>query len=273
MPCNPPSPFPTTVATLVDHVRQRGASIFVGLPCYGCKLTTTCVTSILRFQAFCITHKIKVIFDIMGNESLITRGRSIIAQRFLQSDATHLLFIDSDISFDPVSVLRMIAFDGDVTAGIYAKKGLSWDNIAKASKTTPEDLRDAGLQYNINLPPGEGSHTVTNGFLRVLDAATGFFCIKRSTLETIRDATPGITAINDIPGSRDTVKEYPVFFDTSIDNQSKRYLSEDYHFCRLVQKNKMDVYVDITASVSHTGSIQYDGDVRDRVSMRYRNDA
>lgn len=269
MPSNPPSPFPSTLETLVEHVQKKGVSIFLGLPCYGCRLTTSCMASLVRFQAFCITHKIKVIFDIMGNESLITRGRSILAQRFLQSDATHLLFIDSDISFDPKSVLRMIAFDGDVTAGIYAKKGLAWDAIAKSTKTTPEALRDAGLQYNINLPPGEGSHTVTNGFLRVLDAATGFFCIKRKTLETIRDATLGITAVNDVPGSRDTVKEYPVFFDTSIDPVSKRYLSEDYHFCRLVQDNAMDVYVDITAVVSHTGSIQYDGDLRDRLSMRY----
>lgn len=269
MPCNPPSPFPSTTEQLVEHVQKKNVVIFVGLPCYGCRMTSRCVTSIIRFQAFCIKNKIKVMFDIMGNESLITRGRSILAQRFLQSEGTHLLFIDSDIAFDPVSVMRMIAFDGDVTAGIYAKKGLDWKTIAACKDTKVEALRDAGLNFNINLPKGDGSHTVTNGFMRAMDAATGFFCIKRATLETIRDATPDITATNDIPGSRDTVKEYPVFFDTSIDETSKRYLSEDYHFCRLVQNNAMDVYVDITAPVSHTGSIQYEGDLQGRLAMRY----
>lgn len=268
MPANPPTPFPSSVDALVRHVQDKKASIFVGLPCYGCRLATRCVTSILRFQAFCIQHKIPAMFDIMGNESLITRGRSIITQRFLQSKATHLLFIDSDIAFDPVSVLRMIAFDGDVTAGIYAKKGLSWDTIATAKDMSPAGLRDAGLNFNINLPRDEQKHTVQSGFMRALDAATGFFCIKRETIERLRDANPDLIVNNDIPGSRDVVKTYPVLFDTSIDPDTTRYLSEDYHFCRLVQKNGMDVYVDITAVTSHTGSLQYEGDLSDRITMR-----
>lgn len=268
MPANPPSPFPSSVDDLVKHAQSKKASIFIGLPCYGCRLMSKCVTSILRFQAFCIQHKIPAMFDIMGNESLITRGRSIITQRFLQSSATHLLFIDSDIAFDPVSVLRMIAFDGDVTAGIYAKKGLSWDTIATAEDTSPAALRDAGLNFNINLPRNQDKHTVQSGFLRALDAATGFFCIKRETLERLRDENPDLVVKNDIPGSRDVVKTYPVLFDTSIDPDTTRYLSEDYHFCRLVQNHGMDVYVDITAVTSHTGSIQYEGDLSDRITMR-----
>jgi hypothetical protein len=242
--------------------------LFVAIPCYGCRLASRAVTSILRFQSFCIQHKIKVSFDIMGNESLITRGRSIFTERFLTSDATHLLFIDSDISFNPVSVLRMIVFNADVTAGIYAKKGLSWDTVSKSESTTPARLLDAALNFNINLPRGEDQHTVKNGFIRVLDAATGFFCIKRHTLETLKKAHPDLRVKNDIPGSRNHIPEYTIFFDTSIDSDTTRYLSEDYHFCRMVQQANMDVYVDITAVVSHTGSIQYDGDLSDRLSVR-----
>lgn len=273
MPSNPPSPFPTTSEELIKRVRDSGVHIFVGLPCYGCRLMTRCMTSILRFQAFCIQNGIKVTFDIMGNESLITRGRSILAQRFLQSGATHLLFIDSDIAFDPVSVLRMIVFDGDVVAGIYAKKAISWDAVAATPSTSPDGLKDASLSFNINLPPGQTSHAVQNGFIKVLDAATGFFMVKKETFERIRDAMPDIKAVNDIPNSKNNVPEYPLFFDTSIDVDSKRYLSEDYHFCRLVQQQGMDVYVDITATVSHTGSVQYDGDLQDRVSIRYTRPA
>lgn len=273
MPCHPPSPFPTTPDDLIKHVQSRKVVIYVGLPCYGCRMTSKTVTSLLRFQAFCIQNKIRVMFDIMGNESLITRGRSIMTERFLKSDATHLLFVDSDVSFNPLSVLRMITYDGDVTAGIYAKKGLSWDSVASSKSTTPDALRDAALNFNINLPPGEGTHTIRNGFVRVLDAATGFFCIKRETLTALQDAHPEMKVTNDIPGSRKTVGTYYVFFDTSIDPDSNRYLSEDYHFCRLVQKNNMDVYVDITATVSHTGSIQYEGDVSDKLSTRFQMDA
>ena len=43
-----------------------------------------------------------VSLNLLGNESLITRGRNILVSRCLdESAATHLLFIDADIGFDP----------------------------------------------------------------------------------------------------------------------------------------------------------------------------
>ena len=47
----------------------------------------------------------------LRNESLVTRARNILSAMFMESDCTHLFFIDSDIEFDSESILRALAFD------------------------------------------------------------------------------------------------------------------------------------------------------------------
>jgi hypothetical protein len=54
----------------------------------------------------------------MMNESLITRARNGMAYDFMQSDATHLMFIDADITFDPKDIVRMIDADKDIICGL-----------------------------------------------------------------------------------------------------------------------------------------------------------
>jgi hypothetical protein len=154
-----------------------------------------------------------------------------------------------------------------VTCGIYAKKGLDWGKIHDKPHI-PADQRL--LNFNINLVQGKTQHNVENGFVEVYDAATGFFCIKRRTLQTLRDAYPERLVKNDIPGSRDTVPEYCAVFDTHICPSTRRYLSEDYFFCRLCQDQGLKVYADITCPLTHTGSMQYGpGLAHKRCQTRY----
>lgn len=252
----PPPPPSETMGfeAMVRHAKT--CHVFVGMPCYGCRLTSKTMTAILQFQAFCLTHGIKLSVDFMGNESLITRARSIMAERFLRSKATHLLFVDADVSFTPASVLRLLSYPkADVTAGIYAKKGLDWGKIGQRTHIPPAQRL---LNFNINMVAGRAQHAVDNGFVEVYDAATGFFCIKRQTLETLRKAYWKDRRVkNDIPGSRDQIDEYCALFDTHVCPDSRRYLSEDYFFCRLCQEQGLKVYADITCPLTHTGSMHY----------------
>ena len=43
--------------------------------------------------------------------------------------ATHLMFIDADINFDPMDILHMLQHDKDIVVGAYPKKDLNWAGI------------------------------------------------------------------------------------------------------------------------------------------------
>lgn len=271
----PPRPFPTDLKQLTEYVRGMKPHIFVAVPCYGCKMGTRFTTSLLRLEAMCLQHQIKLSVEFLGNESLITRGRCILAEKAMKSEATHLLFIDADIGFEPHSVLRMIAFDAPVCAAIYAKKGLNFGDVAAVPPLDAADqsdptlqtahaakLADAALNFNINLDPQTKNHTVTSGFIKVHDAATGFMLIRMDTLRKLRHIYAETHLVkNDIPNSRDVMPEYVALFETTICPVSRRLLSEDYSFCRKAQENGFDVYADITATLTHTGQIMNSGDL------------
>jgi hypothetical protein len=63
----------------------------------------------------------------LHSESLITRGRNVIVLKFLAEEQyTHLFWIDSDITFQPESVFRLLQADRDVAAGVYPIKRFNW---------------------------------------------------------------------------------------------------------------------------------------------------
>jgi len=267
---NPPSPFPETIDALAEYVKSRNVHIFIAVPCFGCKLSARFVMSLIRLEGFFLKKGIRLTLDLLGNESLITRGRCILAERALRSQATHLLFLDADVGFEVHTILRLIAFDSDVCCGIYARKGLDFKAIVQSEDTSIAALMDAGLGFNINFPPGTTNHTVTNGFVEVYDAATGCMLIKRETLEKLKDIYgESLLVKNDIPSSRDVIPEYVALFETEICPDTRRFLSEDYAFCRKVQKAGMGVWVDITAPLSHTGTFLYSGCAADRCTVQY----
>ena len=234
-------------------------ALYVATPCYGCLVTHAYTSSILRLQAECMRRGITCFIDFIGNESLVQRARNVLTARFLKrKDFTHFLFIDADIAFDPETVFRMLQFDKDVTTAIYPKKSIDWDMVSKKLKArADEPVHQMGLDFNINIVGH--STQVVDGFMKVLDAATGFMMIKRTLLEKLaKTHTKTLLCENDIPGSRDEIPEYVALFDCILEplpNGKFRALSEDYSFCRRVQDLGGDVYVDVSSVLCHTGNM------------------
>ena len=269
-------PLPVTLDELAAVVKAKGVHFYVATPAYGCKLTSRYVLSLLKFQATCLSKGIEISVDFLGNESLITRGRSIMAARFLKTNATHLLFLDADVGFDPLSLLRMAAFEKDVVCGIYSKKSIDWAALRQRllrGDNPNEPIDSKGLDFNINVKPeneGETEIRVHDGFVKVHDAATGCMLISKDTLQQLAEEYRGTLAVkNDIPGSRDTVPDYVALFDTEICPETRRWLSEDYGFCRKCQRAGRDVWADLSAPLSHTGTLQLAGDAMQRTMVSF----
>jgi hypothetical protein len=102
-----------------------------------------------------------------------------------------------------------------------------------------------------------------DGFAPVLDGPTGFMLIKRCVFENMQKAYPELNCKNDHQ-NRD-FDEYHAAFDCMIDPVSKRYLSEDYAFCRRWQQMGGKIYADTQTTLGHVGNLPFNGQLSERI--------
>ena len=248
---------------------EKKYGVMIATPCYGGQLTEAYLHGILQTTVKAQHKGIQVHLNTMGNESLITRARNTLVSQFLDFDEkepdrfTHLLFIDSDIGFGAENVIRLIESGHDVCAGIYPRKSIDWKSVPKFLKETGEEgLEQKALGYNLNFAEPLNIK-VKNGFTEVLDAATGFMCIKKEVFYKMKKAYSNLKYTSDqiINNERFSSNNCFAFFDCIIDEKSNRYLSEDYAFCRLWQKIGGKIFADVISPLTHYGTYPFKGNV------------
>ena len=97
--------------------------------------------------------------------------------------------------------------------------------------------------------------------VEVAEAGTGFMLIPRTTLEKYQEAYPQYKYLPDHvrTESFDGSREIMAFFDCAIDPVSKRYLSEDYFFCRNARKADIKIWMCPWMELQHVGSYIFKG--------------
>lgn len=234
---------------------EKKINMMIAMPCYGSMLHCDTMQSLIKFIVQASAEGIGVNIQTMSNESLITRARNWLASSFIENPQfTHFMFIDADISFEPEEVLRLIAADRDICAGVYPFKRLFYhENLSRIEE---EDQHTAMLRYVVN-PANGDPRPDSQGFIEVLDAATGFMLIKRESFEIMMKAYPDLYYTSDMIGMAG--KKIWNFFDTMVEGQ--RYLSEDYAFCRLAQRAGLKIYVDVQTKLTHHGNMAFEGNL------------
>ena len=94
----------------------------------------------------------------------------------------------------------------------------------------------------------------------ISESGTGFMLIKRETFEQFSKAYPHLKYISDLNNSVWHNKELMAYFDTVIDEKTKRYLSEDYMFCQFARKAGLKVWLCPWVKLQHIGNYTYKGD-------------
>ncbi len=95
----------------VNLEELRKNKLFVATPMYGGMNHGLYMKSCLDLQTIMIRYGIETKFSFLFNESLITRARNYLVDEFLRTDFTHMMFIDSDIHFDPNDIVALMALD------------------------------------------------------------------------------------------------------------------------------------------------------------------
>ena len=239
--------------------------VFIGMPCYGGMMCGMTAKSLLDLQATLSQYNIDSKFSFLFNESLIQRARNYIADEFLnRSDCTHLMFIDSDIAFNPQDVIAMLALDKDIAGGPYPKKSIDWGQLHRAIKKHPDlpaseyEKLTGSIVFN---PVGGTKHFNVTEPLEVSEVGTGFMLIKREVFEKFQESHPEYMYKPDHVGQAHFGgdREICSFFNVFIDPDSKRTLSEDYCFCHQVRKLGMKIWLCPWFTLSHIGSNIFQG--------------
>jgi hypothetical protein len=242
--------------------------IVVCTPCFGGLVTQGYMLSTANLLLLGSQGGVNISVELLGYDSLITRSRNSLVAKFLdRADATHLMFIDADITFQPAQVFRMAAFDKDVVAGMYPLKVRDWSPESIARVQGGESLETAPLRY-VGLPCGDAEREEVSGFVTGEYAGTGFMMIRRSTLLRMMAAYPELQ----FAAAHDRARQNPsphqfALFDCMIEPETRHYLSEDYTFCRRWRDIGGQIWLDTQGPLVHTGAQDFVGNVALRYPM------
>jgi hypothetical protein len=219
-----------------------GRKLFIAIPAYDGKINIKLAYNIAALMPKAMQHGVAVNMGDVSGCSIITMARNQLVHEFLKSDATELLFIDSDVIATPDDILRLMAQSAgkDITAGMYPRRAKDRNFFADLYFDENQDLEFDG------------------SLMRLKRVGTGFMLIQRHVLETMAAAHP--EWLYDFKGEL-----ISAIFDFEIKNQ--HYLGEDYLFCDRAREHGFKIYADVDISLPHVGTDTFENNFREEVVM------
>lgn len=216
-----------------------GRSIFIALPAYDFKVSLKLAVSLARFAQAAPRHGIDVQIGSICGCSVVSRARNMLVQDLLESPCTELLFIDSDINFEPEAIFRLMAWGSDSKKGIVA--------------AVPR-VRDVNKTYIADLDYDENGDLTMNGMglVRGERVATAFMWVNRKVFEDLISANPEWVYYDKRAG-----KNLHAVFDFKVTPEG--YIGEDFLFCDRAREIGYEVWIDPTITLGHMGVQEYTG--------------
>jgi len=263
-----------------QYIAEKTPHLTILTPCYGGMCHLNYLSCILATRELFDRLGCPLTIEFCKNDSLVSRARNnLIARAMFNSKSTHFLFIDSDITWNPIDIFRLMLDDKSLVGGIYPLKKYNWDKLLPptlpgevSNVQTWLDRKNAGplktflddesmiqtnlLNYNLNHLNNQV--TIENGLIKVKHIATGFMMIQRATLEKMMMAFPSTKYEDDVQFLRPEENIYAyALFDCGV--EEGHYMSEDWLFCNRWRKMGGDVYVDVQIALTHSGTEDYRG--------------
>lgn len=231
-----------TVQVDIDYLRTT--KIHCAVPCYSGMVTENTFMSFIKFSNAARQLGLDWSIETTTNESLVSRARNTMVANFLaQPEKTHLMFIDSDIGWEPWHLLVLANRQVDVISGLYSLKTLP-------------------VRWVVNVL--ENAEQGPDGLVEVGRAGSGFMLIKRDVFTKL-DQHPEVKPYaNDIGLDPAVDKHLRTYFDTSVRNN--RYYSEDWTFCENWRQLGGKVWVDTRVLLTHKGSFNYSAVSQDQLT-------
>ena len=214
-------------------------SVFVAMPVYRVmdSLTVQSVVSLVANQLTQREFSMKMKMHV--GECPIGRARNDLTHEFLQTDATHILFIDSDIVFSYDQVRRILEHDEDIVGGFYPKKQEGKPSLVCNTLGSID-------------APGE------DGLVEVKYMGTGFLMVSRRVFDVMQQKIGNEIAYLDDRDHKTTKYDF-WRMGVALDPNTgmKRWLSEDWQFCQFARDCGFKVWADAHILLRHSGPVLF----------------
>jgi hypothetical protein len=220
-------------------------SVWIAIPAYTGMIHLSTMRSILTdLLALQARGDDVTIFDESGN-AMIADCRAVIVAKFLASDATDLVFVDSDVCWAAGELVGLVDAPVDFVAGIYPQRRdppaycVQWITERKELHADPE-----------------------TGLLEVAGVPAGFMRLSRAMLEKMVEAYPDtVFHCDDAPDG----KAYALFDSYRI---GKLKMGEDYSFCRRWRDIGGQIWINPEITMGHVGFKTFPGHLGDWLRSR-----
>jgi hypothetical protein len=173
---------------------------------------------------------------------LIHQARNYLTSVFLTTEYQYLLFIDSDVAFEPESVVRMMV----------AKKNI----VCTPYRVKSEDI-DKHV-YTVEFKDPKNIIVLADGLVEIEAGPTGLMLIDRKVFEKIIKNHHDLKITNKATPDADKSHEfYYNFFDFSF--VEGYAMGEDVSFCRLARGTGFKIYANIESPTAHHGAYAWKG--------------
>ncbi|MGA2891495.1 MAG: hypothetical protein ABSE22_01415 [Xanthobacteraceae bacterium] len=237
-------------------------NLVIATPCFGGQISVLYAASLFKLHKLMRSYtdfNLKILFK--DGDALITRARASLVSQFLDDpDATHLLFIDADIGFEPDQVLRLIECGADMCAAVYPIKRIDWDKVKTTIETGRPNAPAAALKYVFEVDD-PNAVVEKGGFVRVRYAGTGFLMIRRQALERMCAHYPQLQYKRDhsIDAATSSNNRFALF--ECMIAEDGTYLSEDFAFCKRWIELGGEIWADLKSQLNHVGPMTFCGDL------------
>lgn len=270
---------PPVMITPVGQARAKAAvpSLLVATPLYG-GAEADYLRSVIGLAGAASRLGMGCAFALLSNNASISRARNVLAGAFLQTDATHMVFIDGDIGFDPdVLIDLIIRMHGDdrlaVVGAPCPKRRTNWSLVASAAakglgQGNPADLEKFSGVFALDPLDPQASFRVDE-MLELARVGTGLMVIRRDVIEAPCARHPELRYSPDAL-DRDSglaAEHLHALFQPLIDPDSGHLMSDDYAFCRRVRDAGYRIWLAPWMRTSHTGPARFAGALADLAQL------
>ena len=188
----------------------------------------------------------------------LVRVRSRFVRAMLETNATRLLFVDADVSFDPAVIGGMLQTGHDFVVAPYPNRsGINFQQIASPDDPRPVEAR--GYRYSMRLLPGQTALDVQpNGCAEIAGIGLGCALLSREMLETMVSHYTDLLFEDVVDGAR---HKTAALFQLMI--RDGELLSEDNAFCQRWRDigGQVYAYFGPGSPVSHHGEYSFRGHI------------